>query len=434
MEIFHSILILVIGILLGAGGAWYVNKKNVTALSLDVCSRDIGLAEQNVLLTEMENKLQEQKTGFEEKMAMMNETKELMKAEFQNLATRIMEEKSEAMTLRNKENISVILNPLREQLGDFKKRVEDVYDRESQGRAALLNEISNLKSLNLKISDDAINLTKALKGDNKTQGNWGQIILERVLEMSGLEKGREYEIQVHSHDSEGNRFLPDAIVRLPGGRDVIVDSKVSLTGYEQYCSAECDAERAIGLKNHLISIRKHINELAEKAYNKLEEVRSPEYVLLFMPIESAYVTAIKYEPSLFEEAFNKSIIIVCPATLLSTLKTIEYSWRVEKQQQNSKAIAQKAGDLYDKFCSFLGAFQEIGESLKKAQDKYDQSLKYLSYGKGNLIKKAEELKTLGVSGKKDIPQKLLEQCGQESPDGEPPPSDINNGASNGGSK
>jgi DNA recombination protein RmuC len=357
----------------------------------------------------MENKVKDQQKGFEEKMILVNENKELLKAEFKNLANQIMEEKSKSFTLQNKESIGIILNPLLEQLGEFKRKGEDVYVKESEGRAALVNEIANLKSLNIQISDDAVNLTKALKGDAKTQGDWGQVVLERVFELSGLEKRREYEIQVHTHDSEGNRFFPDAIVRLPASRDVIVDSKVSLVAYEQYCSAESDAERAIALKNHVLSIRKHISELAEKAYNKLEEVASPDYVLLFMPIESAYVIAIKHEPSLFEEAFNKNIVIVCPTTLLSTLKTIEYTWRIEKQQQNSKTIAQKAGDLLDKFCSFLSTFVEMGESIKKAQEKHDQALKYLSYGKGNLIKKAEELKALGVSGKKEIPQKLLDQ-------------------------
>jgi DNA recombination protein RmuC len=362
-----------------------------------------------MLEAEMENKVRDQQKGFEEKMVLVNENKELLKVEFKNLANQIMEEKSKSFTLQNKESIGIILNPLREQLGEFKRKVEDVYVKESEGRAALVNEIANLKSLNMQISDDAVNLTKALKGDAKTQGDWGQVVLERVFELSGLERGREYEIQVHTHDSEGNRFFPDAIVRLPASRDVIVDSKVSLVAYEQYCSAESDAERAIALKNHVLSIRKHISELAEKAYNKLEEVASPDYVLLFMPIESAYVIAIKHEPSLFEEAFNKNIVIVCPTTLLSTLKTIEYTWRIEKQQQNSKTIAQKAGDLLDKFCSFLSTFVEMGESIKKAQEKHDQALKYLSYGKGNLIKKAEELKALGVSGKKEIPQKLLDQ-------------------------
>ena len=409
MDIHNNILILIIGILLGISVTWFFHRRAAFILREQINNRDREITELSMLETEMENKVKDQQKGFEEKMILVNENKELLKAEFKNLANQIMEEKSKSFTLQNKESIGIILNPLREQLGEFKRKVEDVYVKESEGRAALVNEIANLKSLNMQISDDAVNLTKALKGDAKTQGDWGQVVLERVFELSGLERGREYEIQVHTHDSEGNRFFPDAIVRLPASRDVIVDSKVSLVAYEQYCSAESDAERAIALKNHVLSIRKHISELAEKAYNKLEEVASPDYVLLFMPIESAYVIAIKHEPSLFEEAFNKNIVIVCPTTLLSTLKTIEYTWRIEKQQQNSKTIAQKAGDLLDKFCSFLSTFVEMGESIKKAQEKHDQALKYLSYGKGNLIKKAEELKALGVSGKKEIPQKLLDQ-------------------------
>jgi DNA recombination protein RmuC len=409
MDIHNNILILIIGILLGISVTWFFHRRAAFILREQINNRDREITELSMLEAEMENKVRDQQKGFEEKMVLVNENKELLKVEFKNLANQIMEEKSKSFTLQNKESIGIILNPLREQLGEFKRKVEDVYVKESEGRAALVNEIANLKSLNIQISDDAVNLTKALKGDAKTQGDWGQVVLERVFELSGLEKRREYEIQVHTHDSEGNRFFPDAIVRLPASRDVIVDSKVSLVAYEQYCSAESDAERAIALKNHVLSIRKHISELAEKAYNKLEEVASPDYVLLFMPIESAYVIAIKHEPSLFEEAFNKNIVIVCPTTLLSTLKTIEYTWRIEKQQQNSKTIAQKAGDLLDKFCSFLSTFVEMGESIKKAQEKHDQALKYLSYGKGNLIKKAEELKALGVSGKKEIPQKLLDQ-------------------------
>jgi DNA recombination protein RmuC len=409
MEIHNTVLMLVIGILLGVSGTWFFQRRAGIILREQIHNRDLEIAEVTMLLTEMENKVKEQKAGFEEKMVLVNENKELMKAEFKNLASQILEEKSKSFVLQNSENIGAILNPLREQIGEFKRKVEDIHVKESEGRAALVNEITNLKSLNIQISDDANNLTKALKGDSKTQGDWGQVVLERVFELSGLERGREYEIQVHTHDLEGNRFFPDAIVRLPASRDVIVDSKVSLIAYEQYCSAEGDTERAIALKNHILSVHKHIHELSEKAYNKLVEVKSPDYVLLFMPIESAYVAAIKHEPSLFEEAFNKRVVIVCPTTLLSTLKTIEYTWRLEKQQQNSKAIAQKAGDLFDKFCSFLSTFVEMGESIKKAQDKHNQALKYLSYGKGNLIKKAEELKALGVSGKKEIPQKLLDQ-------------------------
>jgi DNA recombination protein RmuC len=409
---------LVIGILVGATGSWIIGGRNVVGLRNRIQELDRELIVKNTCIAETQVKLQEQRTGFEEKLAMVNETRELMKSTFQNLATQIMEEKTKALTSQNRENIDTILNPLREQIGDFRRRVDDVYDRESQGRAALANEISNLKSLNLKISEDAINLTKALKGNSKTQGDWGQVILERLLEISGLEKGREFHVQVNSHDMEGNRFFPDTVVHLPQARDVILDSKVSLTDFERYCSSENDEERKSALKNHLLSVKRHINELSEKHYENLEELNSADAVLMFIPTEAAYVVAIKEDPSLFEQAFKKNIILVCPTTLLATLKIIAYSWRLEKQQRNSQEIAQRATDLYDKFCSFLTIFQELGESIKKADTRYEQSLKQLSTGKGNLIKKSQELIALGVKGKKEIPPKLLEQCDRDSSSGE----------------
>jgi DNA recombination protein RmuC len=427
-----NIIWLVLGILVGAASSWAVYGRNVAGLKHQIHSLDLDVAAKNVLLSEMEVRLKDQKTGFEEKMVLMNDTKLAMKAEFQNLATQIMTEKTEVLTTRNRENINTILLPLREQIGDFRKRVDDVYDKESQGRAALVNEISHLKSLNLKISEDATNLTKALKGDGKTQGDWGQIILERALEMAGLQKGIEYEIQVNTHDGEGNRFLPDAIVRLPQSRDVVVDSKASLTAFERYCSSSSDSEKSVALKDHLLSIRKHINELSVKAYNDLQEVESLDYVLMFIPVEAAYIVAIKEEPALFEEAFKKNIILVCPATLLAVLKIIAYSWRLEKQQRNSQDIAQRAADLYDKFCSFLTVFCELGDSIKKADSRYEQSLKYLSTGKGNLIKKAEELSALGVKGKKTIPPKILEQCDDDSPVADPTPLQWDSGILEGG--
>ena len=414
MEIHNTVLMLVIGILLGASGTLFFSKRTATMMREQIHNRDLEITELTMLLTEMETNLKNEKAGFEEKMVLVNENKELMKAEFQNIANQIMEEKSKTFAIQNKENIGLILNPLKEQIVDFKKKVEDVYDKEAQGRASLFNEITNLKSLNLRISEDAVNLTKALKGDSKSQGDWGQIVLERVLEASGLEKGREYEVQVYSHDIEGNRFFPDSIVRLPENRDVVVDSKCSLTAYERYCSAENNEEKEKALKDHLLSIKSHVKELSEKEYEKLQEVRSVDFVLMFIPNEGAYLLAIKEDPFLMFEAFKKNVIIVCPSTLMATLKIIALTWRVEKQQQNSKEIALRAGDLYDKFCSFLIVFQEMGESVKRTQDKYDLALKCLSTGKGNLIKKAEDLKALGVHGKKEIPPKLLEKSGLDS--------------------
>jgi DNA recombination protein RmuC len=434
MEVNNCLLVLIIGIFLGIGGAWFFSRRTAIILREQIHNRDVELAELSGLETEMENKVRDQQKDFEAKMVLVNETKELMRAEFQNLASAIMEEKSKTFTLQNKENIKIILDPLREQIGDFKKKVEDVYDKESQGRAALFNEISNLKNLNLKISEDATNLTNALKGDNKIQGNWGQVVLERILEMSGLEKGREYELQVHSHDQSGNRFFPDAVVYLPESRDAIIDSKVSLTGFEKYCSAENDVQREDALKKHIQSIKNHMNELSEKQYDKLIEVNSLDFVMMFIPIEGAYILAMRDDPSIMFEAFKKNIIIVCPSTLMSTLKIIAYTWRIQKQQKNSEEIAQKAGDLYDKLCSFLNVFIEIGEALKKSQEKFDQSLRLLSVGKGNLIKRSMEFKTLGVAGKKEIPEKLLEQFDGSSLEDGLPTTDHENDATNGGLK
>jgi DNA recombination protein RmuC len=367
------------------------------------------IATKNIALADMAARVTEERRQMDEKLALLNEAKEQMKTDFQNLANQILEEKSKTFTEQNKEKLDGILLPLREQLGDFKKKVEDVYDKESQGRATLLNEIGNLQKLNLKISEDAINLTNALKGDNKAQGNWGQLALERVLEMSGLEKGREYEIQVHAHDEEGNRFLPDVVIRLPQEKDVVVDAKVSLNAYEQYCSVSNPEERIAALNNHLLSMRNHIRDLSLKKYDSLKEIRSLDYVLMFIPIEAAFLTAIKEDKSLFSEAFTKNIILVCPSTLLVTLRTIANIWRYEYQNQNAQEIARKAADLYDKIVSFIETLQEVGDHLKKSTDKYEAAMKSLSSGKGNVIRRIEEFKQLGVKGKKTVPQELLGQ-------------------------
>jgi DNA recombination protein RmuC len=405
----ETILIwIALGFVLGSGVAWLLARRNAVSLAGKLRAVDLDLTAKQVLLSEAERRLIDQKTGFEATLSTIKEQRDTMRSEFQVLATQILEEKGKTFSSKNKEEIGNILLPLREQIVEFRKRVDDVYDKEAQGRAALANELSTLKSLNQKISEDAVNLTRALKGDGKTQGNWGQMALERTFELAGLQCGKEYQIQVNSHDQEGNRFLPDAIVQLPRSRDVVVDAKTSLTAFERYCSAGTDEERSVALKEHLLSIRRHINELSEKPYDNLQEVESLDYVLMFIPIEAAYVVAIKEDSSLFEEAFRKNIILVCPTTLLATLRVIAYSWRLEKQRRNTQEIAEKAGLIYDKLCHFVESFQGMGESLQKAREKYDQALKGLSSGRGNLIKRAEELKLLGVSTKKALPKELLE--------------------------
>ncbi|MBN2188424.1 MAG: DNA recombination protein RmuC [Chitinispirillaceae bacterium] len=354
--------------------------------------------------------IEQERKNSEEKLTVLMGAREQLKAEFQNLASQILEEKSARFASQNKENLEMVLKPLRDQLVDFRKKVEDVYVNESKDRASLSAEINQLKQINQRISEDAVNLANALKGDSKTQGNWGQLALERVLEMSGLEKGREYEVQVHAHDEEGNRFLPDVIVRLPEKRDVIIDSKVSLTAYERYFSAETGEEKEAAMKAHLISLRQHITELSEKKYHDLKEVRALDFVLMFIPVEAAFITAIKEDNGLFREAFEKNIIMVCPSTLLVTLRTIANIWRYERQNQNAVKIAKQAAALHDKFVSFVDTLEEVGRALKKASDSYEEAYRHLSSGRGNLVRRAEAFKALGVRTGKSLPQALLESA------------------------
>jgi DNA recombination protein RmuC len=293
-----------------------------------------------------------------------------------------------------------------------------VYVSESKDRASLSAELNILKQINQRMSEEAVNLTSALKGGSQTQGAWGQLALERVLEMSGLEKGREYEIQVHTHDEEGNRFLPDVIVRLPEKRDVVIDSKVSLTAYERYCSTGNEEEKRTAMKAHLTSVRQHIAELGAKRYQDLREVRTLDFVLLFIPVEAAFVLAIKEDASLFREAFEKNIILVCPSTLLVTLRTVANIWRYERQNRNAVKIAKQAGALHDKFVSFVNTLEEVGRSLKKASDSYEEAYRQLATGRGNLVGRAEAFKALGVKAGKSFSQSVLDDAaaGDELPE------------------
>jgi DNA recombination protein RmuC len=374
------------------------------------------IAGKNIDLAELRVKYDGDYKHLEEKIAFLNSARDQLKTEFQALAGQILEEKSKVFTAQNKDNIDLVLTPLKEQLKDFKSRVEEVYVKESEGRAALINEIGHLKNISLQISEDADNLTQALKGDNKTQGNWGELILERALEMSGLERGREFETQFHTMDENGSRYIPDAVVHLPNQRDVIVDSKVSLSDYEAYCSSDLDTERSDFLKKHIQSIRRHIQNLSDKNYDQLPEIHSLDYVLMFLPIEGALIAALKADDKLFADAFLKNIILVCPSTLLVTLKVIAYTWRIQKQTDNAQMIARKAADLYDKFAGFVEILDGIGIALQKASEKYESAKKALVAGKGSLVKRVEDLRLLGVSTKKELPKEIIDIVESESED------------------
>jgi DNA recombination protein RmuC len=364
-------------------------------------------------LTELGTRMEEERRNAGEKLILLQEARDQLKMEFQNVANRIFEDKSQKFTEQNRENIEGVLKPMREQLLDFKKRVEDVYDKESKDRVSLLNEIVHLKTLNERISDDAVNLTNALKGQSKTRGTWGEMILERVLEESGLQKGREYDVQTMYASEEGQRRHPDVIVHLPEGKDIVIDSKVSLTAYEKYCTADTEEKREKRLKEHIISVRTHIKALSEKRYEELEGIRTLDFVLMFLPIEGAFWTAIESEQGLFNESFNRNIMLVSPSTLLATLRIINNIWRYEDQNKNALIIAKKAGDLYDKFVGFVEALDDVGQKIDKARESYQTARNRLADGRGNLVRRSMELRQLGVKAQKELPDGLLVQALEE---------------------
>ncbi len=364
-------------------------------------------------IAELKTLLDDERKQSAEKIALLKEAREQLKSEFQNLAQRIFDDKSQKFAEQNRLTIDHLISPLRDQIGDFKKRVDDVYDKESRDRASLQTEIHHLKELNQRISKEAMNLTRALKGDSKARGNWGEVVLERVLEASGLQKGREYETQVHLKDGKGKRYHPDVIVRLPQGKDVVVDAKVSLNDYEIYYSTEDPARKEIALKAHIESIRTHIRSLAVKSYEDLEGVRSLDFVLMFIPIEAAFLAAVEQDRGLFGEAFDKNIMVVSPSTLLVTLRTIENIWRHEYQNRYAIEIARKAGGLYNKFVGFVEALEQVGQQLDRAKDAYQTASDRLVNGKGNLIRRSQELKALGVKAGKELPKHLLESVEEE---------------------
>ena len=364
-------------------------------------------------LSELETRLEDERRNADEKLALLQEARDQLKLEFQNVANKIFEDKSQKFTEQNRDNIEGVLKPMREQLMDFKKKVEDVYDKESKDRVSLLNEIIHLKTLNERISGDAVNLTNALKGQSKTRGSWGEMILERVLEESGLQKGREYEIQTMYASEEGQRRHPDVIVHLPEGKDIVIDSKVSLIAYEKYCTADKEETRDKRLKEHISSVRTHIKALSGKRYEELEGIRTLDFVLMFLPIEGAFWAAIESEQGLFNEAFDKNIMLVSPSTLLATLRIISNIWRYEDQNKNALIIAKKAGDLHDKFVGFIEALDEVGQKIDKARDSYQTARNRLIEGRGNLVRRSIELRQLGVKAQKELPEGLIAQALEE---------------------
>ena len=366
---------------------------------------NIELAQKNV---EFEN-LHKQNLKRDQEL---EERQEQLRKDFELLANKILEEKSEKFTLQNKENIKNILSPLQEKIQIFEKKVDDTQKESISMHSALKEQLLGLKDLNLQMTKEATNLTKALKGDSKMQGNWGELVLERVLEKSGLEKDREYFLQQSFTLDNGTRVLPDVVLHLPDHKKMIIDSKVSLTDYERFVNSDTD-ERQHHLKAHVNSIKKHVDQLSEKNYQDLYDIESPDFVLMFIPIEPAFAIAINEDNSLYNKAFEKNIVIVTPSTLLATLRTIDSMWNNEKQQQNAIEIARQAGALYDKFEGFVKDLTSVGKKLDAAKDDYSSAMNKLVQGRGNLITSVEKIKKLGAKAKKSLPENILKRAEEE---------------------
>ncbi len=356
---------------------------------------------------------QEQQQHHAEKIHLLQNAEEQLKNQFENLANRIFEARNKQFSEFSKTNLEHVVSPLKQQLGDFKTRLETVYESESKDRVSLREEINALRRDTAKMNQEALNLTRALKGDKKMQGNWGEMILEKVLEQSGLRKGVEYDTQGGFRDADNKLFKPDVIIRLPEEKDVVIDSKVSLLAYERYCSTEDDTEKALAIKAHVDAVRNHIKLLSDKDYASLQGLRSLDFVLLFMPIESAFMAAFQADEKLFNDAFEHKIVVVTPTTLLATLRTIQNIWRYEQQNENARIISDKAGSLYDKIRGFVEDLEKLGNQLNTVNKTYDAVMNKLTTGRGNLIRQASDFEELGVKIKKKLPKSMTQQSDRD---------------------
>ncbi|MGB6329293.1 MAG: DNA recombination protein RmuC [Halarcobacter sp.] len=351
-----------------------------------------------IQLENLKNEFIIKEENLKEKIELLETSKERLKQEFENLANKLFEENSK----KSASNLNLMLNPFKEQLSSFGKRVDDIYNEETKQRSSLLTEIKNLKDLNNQISQDAINLTKALKGENKTQGDWGELILSKILEQTGLREGIEYTTQGSFTDEQGKRLRPDVIVHLPLNKDIVIDSKVTLTAYLKYTQASDDVQREVATKELIKSIYAHIKGLSLKSYEDIDSVNTLDFVLMFIPIESAFMLAFSNDNNLFKIAFENNIMLVSPSTLFATLRTVENIWRYEHQNENALLISKKAADLYDKFANFVNDIEAIGLNINRTQKSYEEAMNKLSLGKGNLLRRSEEFIELGVKAKKKI--------------------------------
>ncbi|QTD37973.1 DNA recombination protein RmuC [Polaribacter batillariae] len=360
--------------------------------------------------TRQESELDNLRVKLQENKGEVEKLNEKFTKEFENLANKILDEKSTKFTLQNKENLKTILNPLQEKIKVFEDKVDKTHKESIDYHAALRQQILGLKELNQQMSKETLNLTKALKGDNKMQGNWGELVLERVLEKSGLEKDREYYVQQSFTNEEGKRVLPDVVIHLPDNKKMVVDSKVSLVAYEQYINEEDELLKENFLKQHVASLKRHVEQLSDKKYEDIYGIESPDFVLLFIPIEPAFAVALNTDSNLYNKAFERNIVIVTPSTLLATLRTIDTMWNNEKQQRNALEIAKQAGALYDKFNGLLGDLIGVGKKIDASKTDYNAAMNKLFEGRGNLISSVEKLKKMGAKAKKALPENIIKRA------------------------
>jgi DNA recombination protein RmuC len=367
-------------------------------------------------LASAENELKNMRQRAEEQKTEAGKAMETMKTEFRNLANEIMEEKSRRFTEQNREKLDEILKPLNENMKDFKRKIEETYVEGEKTKASLMTRLHDMETLNRRISDEANALTRALKGDSQSQGRWGEMILESILEKSGLVRDREFTVQEVFQGEGSTHPRPDVIVRYPGNRSIVIDSKVSLTAYERFVSAEDAASKEAAVKEHLLSVRNHINQLSARNYQELYGLNTLDFVMMFMPVEPAYMIAIQQDPQLWNIAYEKRILMIGPTNLIAALKMIESMWRQEYQSKHVMEIAAQGGALYDDFVMFVDRLKKIGRKIDEAKESYDSALKKLSDGKGNLVGRVEKLKALGIKAKKRLPDEFKSDLYSDEPD------------------